>query len=226
VPLRELCCKVQVYTIANGCDPSDLEKIGSETRAPGKEDDFVIQYLGRMDRNHKGLDLLIRGFAEFASRRTPESRFRLVLSGNDWEDREFLESLADQLSLGDRIEFTGRLEEHSLRIHSRADLSVLCSRFDGFGLTLVEAMLAGRPVLVSSEAGISGFVGRADAGFVVAPEVGEIADGLESAWEMRDHLEEMGERGRRFVLENLTWEAVAQKSRELYGRVFAKSPMD
>ena len=218
--LRELGCETPVYTLANGCNPGELRKIGPNVRVPGEAEDFVIQYLGRMDRNHKGLDLLIRGYAKFLEKTPDGSKVKLVLSGNDWEDRECLESLAGKLGLGDRIEFTGRLEDHSVVVHSRADISVLCSRFDGFGLTIVEAMLAGRPVLVSREAGIAEFVKEAEAGFVVEPDEFRIQEGLAMAWNQRGDLAAMGERGQRYVMENLTWEKVAHRSLSIYAKVF------
>lgn len=219
-PLRELGCKVPVYTLANGCDPADLGRIGANPKIPGEGEDFTIQYLGRMDRNHKGLDLLIQGFAGFVSGLSNEEQVKLVLSGNDWEDRKYLESMAIDLKLGDRIQFTGRVKDHSVAVHSRADLSVLCSRFDGFGLTIVEAMLAARPVLVSSQAGIAEFVNDSEAGFVVEPTGLQIQKGLEEAWRRRGDLREMGRKGQQYVLENLTWEKVALRSKEIYADVF------
>jgi len=219
-PLRELGCQTPVHTLANGCDPEDLKFIASDARVPGQSEDFVIQYLGRMDRNHKGLDLLIRGYGRFLKEIPGDSRVKLVLSGNDWEDRPFLEALADELGLGERVVFTGRVADHSVTVHSRADLSVLCSRFDGFGLTIVEALLAGRPVLVSSAAGVASYVEEAQAGLIVDPQEGSICEGLLLAWAKRGELAEMGRRGQRFVVENLTWEMIARRSVDIYSEVF------
>ena len=221
-PLKELGCDVPVHVLGNGCDPGELKRIGPDTRIPGEGRDFLIQYLGRMDRNHKGLDLLIRGYAGFLTMIPEDANVCLVLSGNDWEDLGYLESLAGELGLGGRIRFTGRLEDHSVAVHSRADISVLCSRFDGFGLTIVEAMLAGRPVLVSREAGIAEFVEEAEAGFVVEPDEFRIQEGLAMAWNQRSELAAMGERGQRYVMENLTWEKVAHRSLSIYAKVFCE----
>jgi glycosyltransferase involved in cell wall biosynthesis len=219
-PLRALGRKTPVYTIANGCHPEDRKFIDPKARIPGEGVDFVIQYLGRMDRNHKGLDLLIRGFAQFLSGFENDEKIFLQLSGNDWVDRPFLESLAKELGISDRMRFTGRLPEHSVTIHSRADLSVLCSRFDGFGLTIVEAMLAGRPVMVSREAGIAEHVEKAKAGFLVDPNVASIAEGFDTVWTARGELAAMGGRAQDFVCSDLTWAAVARKSRTIYKSVF------
>ena len=124
-----------------------------------------------------------------------------------------------QLGIENKIEFTGRLSEHSVNIHSKADLR-LCSRFDGFGLTIMEAMLAGRPVIVSREAGVSEFVEKAEAGFLVKPEPESIANGIKAAWERKAKLKEMGQRGQEYVCNHLTWEKVAKRSMETYRQVF------
>jgi len=108
--LRELGVKTSTFVVANGCDPSELKHLPEKVRVPGGEQDFRIQYLGRMDRNHKGLDLLIRAYALFLRDLGGDALVKLVLSGNDWHDRGYLENLAESLGLGDRIEFTGRLE--------------------------------------------------------------------------------------------------------------------
>ena len=219
-PLRELGSQTPVQILANGCDPGDLKFVATDARVPGQSQDFVIQYLGRMDRNHKGLDLLIRGYGRFLKEIPGDARVKLVLSGNDWEDRPFLEALVGELGLGEKVVFTGRVADHSVTVHSRADLSVLCSRFDGFGLTIVEALLSGRPVLVSSTAGIASYVEEAQAGFIVDPREESISEGLLSAWAQRGELAEMGRRGQRFVVGNLTWEMIARRSVAIYSKVF------
>lgn len=219
-PLRELGMKTEVFNLANGCDLDDLVHLAADARIPGGEKDFRIQYLGRMDRNHKGLDLLIKGYSQFLGEVGSAEKIQLVLSGNDWEDRVFLEDLAKSLHLGEKIHFTGRLPEHSITIHSRADLCVLTSRFDGFGLTLVEAMMASRPVLVSREAGIAEHVIKAGAGFVVDPEPASIAKGLMEAWMERSRLNEMGQAGKDHVTREMTWSSIAEQSMIAYRRFF------
>lgn len=215
--LRELGLKVGTFVLPNGCEVESLEVLTGEEKVPG-EGDFIISFLGRMDRNHKGLDLLIEGFSEFIQN-GPTDAF-LVLSGNDWTDRGELERLVEKLGIGERVRFMGRRPEHSLTIHGEADLAVLTSRFDGFGLTVVEAMLAKRPVLVSKEAGVSSHVEKAGGGWVVAPTVAEIANGLREAYRSREQLKQMGLANQNYVLSHLTWDQVAARALEAYREIF------
>ena len=221
VPLRRMGAKTPVFTIANGCNPEDLKYIEGVAKTPGSGDEFVIQYLGRMDRNHKGLDLLLEGYANFLAKAGFDQQIVLKLSGNDWVDRPFLENLAEKLEITDHVQFTGRLPDHSLAIHAQADLSVLTSRFDGFGLTIVEAMLASRPVLVSSRAGIAEFVSKSGGGFVADPTSDGISKGLLNAWERKRELRKLGQLGHDYVLSNLTWKSIALKSSEKYHEFFS-----
>jgi glycosyltransferase involved in cell wall biosynthesis len=169
-----------------------------------------------MDRNHKGLDLLIRAFGEVVKRHPVE----LWLIGNDWHDRAYLESLAGELGLQNQVFFKGRRPEPSIQLQAEADLCVLASRFDGFGLTVVEAMLAARPVLVSKEAGVASHVAAARGGWIVEPTVEGLVEGLETAIRAKKEWPETGDRGHQYVMNCLTWEQVARATYADYRRFF------
>jgi glycosyltransferase involved in cell wall biosynthesis len=217
--LRDLGCRVPVFVQPNGCEQESLASLPEDLHEPGTRKVLRIQYLGRMDRNHKGLDLLIRAFAKVVGRHKVE----LWLIGNDWHDREYLEALSIKLGLSESVFFKGRRPETSIELQGDADLCVLSSRFDGFGLTVVEAMLARRPVLVSSEAGVAGHVDKAGGGWVVSPTVEAIATGLEEALSQKEEWSGIGRRGQDYILNNLTWEKVAKATHEDYRRVFLDS---
>ena len=218
-PLRDLGFTVPVEEIPNGCELEALSELPAHLHQPGSGERVRVQYMGRMDRNHKGLDLLILAFAEFL-KENPSEIVDLVLTGNDWEDRGELEELAHQSGVGDRITFTGPRAEHSLVIHGEADLVVLPSRFDGFGLTIVEAMLASRPVLISSRAGAASHVRKAGGGWVFDPVVGEIKEALAEALRNRGKWAEMGKANQEYVTTQLTWEQTARKTMEMYRKYF------
>lgn len=216
--LRERGYDGEMRVIPNGCDP---EVPYFPRVAKGADEPRVIQYLGRMDRNHKGLDLLIEGFGQFLGS-VGRGKVLLVLSGNDWLDRAELEQKVVELGLEGQVIFTGARAESSAEVFSKADLAVLTSRFDGFGLTVVEAMLAGCPVLVTETCGVASHVQEGDAGWVVKAEVGAIARGFEEAWAEREQWEERGGRAREFVRRELTWEKAARESLKVYHECFEK----
>lgn len=219
--LRQLGCKVPVEVIPNGCSPQNLGLLPADAKVPGSGSPLRLLFLGRIDRNHKGLDLLIEGFARWQGAcLAGEPAVELVITGKDWGDRAALEQRVRRLGMEGKIVFTGERPEPAMHILSEADLVVLCSRFDGFGLCIVEAMLAGRPVLVSSQAGVSSHVRAAGAGWLVEPEVASISRGLAAAVAARAEWEETGRKGRAYVLGNLTWEQAAAKSMAVYRRYF------
>ncbi|RPF72708.1 glycosyltransferase family 4 protein [Aurantiacibacter spongiae] len=92
----------------------------------------------------KGFDRLIRAFAR-ASQAIPD--WKLTIWG-DGPDRPALEALRDRLGLTDRIAMPGISAEPGAWLDS-ADVFVLSSRFEGWGLVLSEAMAAGRPVIAT-----------------------------------------------------------------------------
>lgn len=221
--LRELGCTTPVEVIPNGCEPQNLSRLPVDAVVPGERKTPRFLYLGRVDRNHKGLDLLIKGFALWAGNSGAEGvQASLVMTGKDWGDRTELEELARQRGVEAHAVFTGERSEHSMEILGEADVVVLASRFDGFGLCIVEAMLAGRPVLVSREAGVASHVENAGAGWLIDPNPESIRAGIAEALRQKDKWAEMGARGREYVLGQLTWAHAARRSLEIYRRHFLK----
>jgi glycosyltransferase involved in cell wall biosynthesis len=220
-PLRDLGYTGRTEVIPNGCEPEMLTDVPAEVRTPGAEETIKLLYFGRMDRNHKGLDLLLEGYAK-ARMRSPDlmEKVELVLTGNDWTDRQLLERLARRLGIESSVIFTGRREETAMEIVCEADLVLLPSRFDGFGLCIVEAMLAGRPVIASSGAGVATHVEESGGGFVIEPSAEGVAAGIEKALMVRQSWPELGKKGHDYVLNHLTWDIVASQTLEFYRTSF------
>ncbi|HTB85065.1 MAG TPA: glycosyltransferase family 4 protein [Candidatus Sulfotelmatobacter sp.] len=128
-------------------------------------DAFVFAYLGRLDVECKGLDCLMAAFARLAADRN----VFLVLIGPDFKmGRQTLEAQARRLGCGEKVRFTGpqtgRAKWEFLKL---ADAFVFPSRWEAFGIALVEAAAAGLPVIVSRQINI-------------APELKACAAALES----------------------------------------------
>jgi glycosyltransferase involved in cell wall biosynthesis len=222
-PLRALGVTTPTVVIPNGCELSMLDEIPSTARIPGTiPHDIRILYFGRMDRHHKGLDLLLGGFAQaLQTAPTLTQNVTLVMTGNDWTDRQALERLASDLNIAHRVNFTGRRPESAMQIVADADLVILPSRFDGFGLCIVEAMLASRPVIASSGAGVATHVRNAGGGWTPAPTVESIAQSLLDALTIRNQWPQMGQMNQEYVRNHLTWDQIAVRTIAVYQDLFS-----
>ena len=118
----------------------------------------VVLALGRLARN-KGYDLLIDAF-ELVVKREPEAVLRLDIGGAERTGQEDailgeLKAQVTRLGLGDQVRFGSFIPEEDLADHYRAaDLFVLCSRYEPFGMTAIEAMASGTPTVVTTHGGL------------------------------------------------------------------------
>ncbi len=111
-------------------------------------------FLGRLDVFTKGLDILLEAFAVVA-REWAGARLDLVVIGPDWRGGRFwLRQRAAELAIDDRVEFAGALTGDEVGTAlSTADIYVQLSRHEGFPLSVAEALLAGKPAVLSSAIG-------------------------------------------------------------------------
>lgn len=118
----------------------------------------VVMAIGRIARN-KGYDLLIQGFSVLASRE-PEAVLHLAIGGTSLNKLEEtilaeLKELVVQLGLQDKVQFGNFIPDEQLADYYRAaDLFVLSSRYEPFGMTAIEAMACGTPTVVTIHGGL------------------------------------------------------------------------
>jgi mannosylfructose-phosphate synthase len=118
----------------------------------------VVLAIGRLARN-KGYDLLLHAF-QVVAQREPEAILWLAVGGTDLSEREqkILSELKEQvaeLKLQSRVRFEGFVPDELLADYYRAaDLFVLSSRYEPFGMTAIEAMASGAPTVVTVHGGL------------------------------------------------------------------------
>lgn len=116
-------------------------------------------YVGRADP-YKNLDGLIRAFAK--ARAALPFPLRLVIAGPRDDRYPEAPALARELGVADQVVWTGYLSDEELIRHYReADLLALPSRYEGFGLPVIEAMACGTPVLCSTASALREIAGGA-----------------------------------------------------------------
>lgn len=117
------------------------------------EDDVMVLHVGRFHRQ-KAQDVLLYAFQE-AQREEP--RMRLVLAGQGAALGD-MRALADQLQLADRVIFPGDVADPA-PLYAAADVFAFPSRWEAFGIALLEAMVAGLPIVATRTGGIPEVLG-------------------------------------------------------------------
>ena len=127
-----------------------------------------ILFVGRLEPL-KGLDVLLRAVAALENL----SNVTLNVVGGDENSKEKsrLQSLASRMKLTQTVRFIGSVSQEELPLHyNAADVCVLPSHYESFGLAALEAAACGRPVVASEVGGLSSIVRNGSTGFLVEPK--------------------------------------------------------
>lgn len=147
-----------------------------ETSGPPK-----LLFVGRLDVHTKGLDILLPAF-EQALRKLPSDGISLRLVGPDWKGGlSVLQKITAQLGITSKVEFMGAKDSPSVaKLLRETDIFVLLSRNEGFSLSLAEALIAGKPSIVSTEVGILSYQEVASLRYIypVKPDVEQAAEAI------------------------------------------------
>ncbi len=165
-----------------------------------------------------GIDTLIDAFA-IVVRENPGMDLRLMIAG-DGTERNNLEKQAQDLGLADKVTFLGRISNEDVAVLlSNLDVYVALSRSDSesFGVAAVEAMSCGVPVVVAAADGFKEVVPDMVAGYIVPKnDARAAADRISYLLNNRTIAKEMGEAGRKHVLDNYTWTSSVDTMMDIY----------
>ena len=173
-----------------------------------------ILFLSRIDPK-KGLDTLISALRRLAS----EGReFVLTLAGSgDEAYEEKVAGMIREAGLSSQTVIKGFVTgEEKASTFREADIFVLPSQQENFGIVVMEAMAFGLPVIISNEVNIHDDIAKASAGLVVSPETEELYRAILKLLEKPQLRTEMGERARRFVELNHSPASTAREMTRVY----------
>jgi glycosyltransferase involved in cell wall biosynthesis len=220
---RSLGLRFRGAIVPLGVDLDDLQLTTAKGRLdqlwPNTAGKKVALFLGRLNFK-KGLDILARAFGTIARERQD---VHLLLAGPDNEGYgdKVKQWLKDEGAL-DRVTFCGMITGREKAIAlSQSTLFVLPSYTENFGIAVVEAMVAGMPVVISNKVNIWREVHRSGAGIVVNLESGELASAMISLLDDPGAAVRMGEIGRKLASESFSWNTVGLKLTDLYRRVLS-----
>ena len=185
-----------------------------ESRFPALRSKRWLLFLSRIDRK-KGLDLLIDAWGTLAAR-FPD--WHLVIAGSDLKgERNAFENQARQRGVGTAVSFVGSLQgELKACAMGKAELLVLPTRSENFGMAIAEALAHGLPVITTKAAPWSEIVSE-QCGWWIDCSADQLEAALRAALvHSQERLREMGERGRRLVARKYSWPRVAGEMRAVY----------
>jgi glycosyltransferase involved in cell wall biosynthesis len=204
----------RVHVIPNGIrlDEFDLLRSpGSFRRAHFLDAGPLVVFVAKITPR-KGVDVLLRAMTLLP----PD--VQLVVAGNFMMPEEPLRKLVADLGLGSRVRFPGLLlgdDRNSAYVD--ADVVAYPSTDEIFGLVAAEALMCGAPVVVCDDSGCGELVQAAQGGLLVPyGDATALAKALRQLIEDRRTRNRLAEQGKEYVVSNLGWDRIAERTREVY----------
>ena len=199
--------------------PLDQQEVREKLGLNGEK---VLLYVGRIEPL-KGLELLLHTAAQL---QTFEQIRVLVVGGGAGRDQEIdrLRELAKSLNVDKVFDFIGRVDQQDLPLYyNAADVCVVPSFYESFGLAALESMACGTPVVATRAGGLSTIIQHGRTGYLKAwrcPEA--FASSLEMIISNRNLQHSMGLAARRRA-EGLSWDNVAGQIAGVYDSLITES---
>jgi len=198
---------------------ADKTKVRRELGLP--EDAIIVFTLGRLDER-KGLDLFLEAAGSLVQRDDLPPTLFVLSAGNgssqEAKEREKLKGIIEAHSLAEILRWLPVLPGRDLpRYYGAADVFALPSRYEPFGIVMLEAMACEVPVVATNAGGPATVIESGVTGFLVDPtDIEAFADALATLIRDPGKRQEYGKRGRLRVEENYSWEIIAARHLAAY----------
>jgi D-inositol-3-phosphate glycosyltransferase len=200
----------KIRIVPNGIDFEKYQKLPDpgDLRARLGDPEQVVLYIGRF-LSYKNPDKLVRAFGAIANK-FPKSH--LLMIGKDYGLLNYCKTQASK-----RVTFLENAsEEEKLKALALADVCVVPSSYEGFGLVALEAQAAGVPVVATRRGGLKHLLIDTVTGLhIKSPSVEEIAQAISSMLDHPEMRERMTYECKRFS-SKFSWDAVAEKLETVY----------
>ncbi|WP_446379467.1 hormogonium polysaccharide biosynthesis glycosyltransferase HpsP [Coleofasciculus sp. E2-BRE-01] len=203
----------------DGEDGEDREEFPSYQSPITNHQSPILLFMSRIDPK-KGLDLLIPALETLLAEKLG---FQFILAGANPQDPEYERKIQQQIQaspLSSHTTITGFVEgEVKAALLQKADLFVLPSYYENFGIAVAEAMVAGTPVVISDQVHICPEVKGAEAGWVCGCDVASLTQTLREALRDAGEQKRRGVNARDYALQHYSWDAIAQTMIEAYQNI-------
>lgn len=208
-----------------GVTPLVMPPKGEARRQLGISDNQpLLLFMSRLDPK-KGLNLLIPALEKLLAEGV---NFHLVLAGTNPQDPDYESQITEQIKASPLSScttitgfVTGQLKAALLQ---DADLFVLPSYYENFGIAVAEAMVAGTPVVISDQVHIWEEVKGAEAGWVCPCAVNALTECLRESLQDAGERQRRGRKGQEYALKNYSWDAIAQQMIQVYRQILVNQP--
>ncbi|TMF76879.1 MAG: glycosyltransferase family 1 protein [Chloroflexi bacterium] len=211
----------RVFVVPPGVDLSVFQPVDRDEarRKIGYGPGRLLLFVGRLERL-KGVEVAIRALALLRDRNHDD--VRLLILGEDSKDgdegeKDRLKAVAADVGVRDRVDFLGSVAHHELPyFYSAADVCVMPSYSESFGLVGLEAQASGRPVVGSDVSGLRSVIRDQVSGYLIAGhDPAEYAERIGRLLEDPELAQQMGRRGR-LLAQRYSWTRTADRLRELF----------
>ncbi|MBD2437745.1 hormogonium polysaccharide biosynthesis glycosyltransferase HpsP [Nostoc sp. FACHB-110] len=186
------------------------------------EDVPLVLFMSRIDPK-KGLNLLIPALEKLLA---DNYKFHFVLAGTNPQDPDYENKIKFQIEnspLRSHTTITGFVSgELKANLLQAADLFVLPSYYENFGIAVAEAMVAGIPVVISDQVHIWQQVSDSQSGWVGQTEVSSLLELLQQALQNPQERQRRGENAQKYALDNFSWDAIARQMIQAYNQLTVK----
>jgi glycosyltransferase involved in cell wall biosynthesis len=209
----------KIEIVPNGVNPQDFNTLPPQGYFKSlfklSKNDEIILFVGRLNAL-KGLDTLIKAFSLMRERKS----LKLVIAGPDDGMFKSLVRLVTSLKLEDKVLFTGSLNRNLVHAAlNDATAIVYATEQEGFPLVPIEAAMTGKPVIVSDLPSLD-FVQKGSFGLLVKyGNVTQLKEAMERLLDNPVLARELGQNGRRYVKNNLSWSAISAKTEAIYSKI-------
>ncbi len=182
-------------------------------------DKFVVLYVGRL-ANEKNVSTLLKSI-QIVTEKNKE--VLLVIAGSGYK-QAYLESLANRLGINRYVTFLGHIPHEQLPyLYASCDVFVNPAIREPFGLTILEGMASGKPVIASKTGGMLDTVKDGENGLFFEPgDYENLADMLELLYGNQDMRNSIEQNARKSA-EKYDWKIIAKQTLEVFEEVISKS---
>ncbi|MEM4700709.1 MAG: glycosyltransferase family 4 protein [Candidatus Bathyarchaeia archaeon] len=212
----------KLVMIPNGVDVKEYEKstvdLNQFRRRFALPEEKIVLFVGRLVYE-KGIQVLINAVPKILEK----VNAKFVVVGNGYMKEPLWEHVK-RMGLTHKVLFTGFVDDETLRnLQKCADVSVVPSLFEPFGIVALEAMAAKSPVVVSDTGGLSEIVEHDVTGVKIYPDNPDsLAWGVTRVLLDESYANRLRENAYHMVVEKFNWEKISQQTKGVYERVLSE----